>query len=335
MKKLYPLKFEPILIETIWGGQNLRNLLNKKIPDNKKIGETLEIVQLEDLQSVVKNGFLAGNTLADLMEIYMNDLVGDQVYLKYGIEFPLLFKFLDAQEKLSIQVHPDNDTAYFRHNAYGKTEMWYVLDAKPGAQIVLGFNQDFDKYSLLKALDEKNLIKYLNIFEIQKGDVIYIPSGTIHALLGGAVVAEIQQNSDITYRLYDWDRVDENGKSRKLHVDLAVDVINYSKQTKNKINYELIPNKRVELIANPYFTTNLIVFDRELEFDYSRLDSFVVYMCLEGSFKIKSNTYEYEVDANVGDTILLPAEAEEVFLIPNENSKILETYIPFVYVEKP
>lgn len=332
MKKLYPIKFEPILFEKVWGGNNLNRLLNKKNPNNLLLGESWEIAQLEDVVSVVKNGYLQDNTLEDLIEIYMNELLGDQVYAKYGLEFPLLFKFIDANDKLSIQLHPDNEVAQYRHNAYGKTEMWYVVDAEPGAQIIIGFKEELDKYSLQEKIDDNTLVDYLKFEDVKRGDVFFIPSGTVHALLKGIVVAEIQQNSDITYRLYDWGRMGLDGVPRQLHVDLALDVVDYQVKDNYRIKYEVEQQSRVQLVACPYFTTNLIEFSYNVEFNYRTLDSFVVYMCLEGRFDLIYNQNEH-LSIEKGETVLIPAEFEEVLLKPYENCRVLETYIPFVYVE--
>lgn len=333
MKNLYPLKFKPIYIPKVWGGKKLNTLLNKDLQGNDKIGESWELSAVQGFQSEVSNGFLEGNTIEELIEIYMGELVGDQVYMKYGLEFPLLFKFIEANDKLSVQVHPDNETAKFRHYAYGKTEMWYVIDAEENSNLIMGFKKDIDKEGLLKALENKTLIEFLNFEEVKKEDVFYIPPGKVHALLEDIVIAEIQQTSDITYRLYDWDRVDLDGKMRDLHVDLALDVIDFSVKQNNKTKYFNIPENRNSLVECSYFTTNLIEFQKNVELDYSKLDSFVVYMCLEGQFDLKYGTTE-TISVKKGETVLIPAEIIQVTLKPKENSKILETYIPFVFVDE-
>ncbi|MBN2664199.1 MAG: class I mannose-6-phosphate isomerase [Bacteroidales bacterium] len=332
MKKLYPLKFTPILIPKVWGGKKLNTLLKKDLKGSDKIGESWELSAISEFVSVAANGFLEGNSIEDLIEIYMGELVGDQVYMKYGVEFPLLFKFIEANEKLSVQVHPDNEIAKFRHYAYGKTEMWYVVDAEKNSEILVGFKKSLDKSILLKVIEDKTLISYLNFEKIQKGDVFYIPPGRVHALLEGTVVAEIQQTSDITYRLYDWDRVGLDGKPRDLHVDLALDVIDFSVKENNKIKYFPVPESRNALVECPYFTTNLIEFENAVELNYSKLDSFVVYMCLKGEFELVYGIKK-SIVVKKGETILVPAEIEHVILKPKEASKILETYIPFVFVD--
>ncbi len=332
MENLYPLKFEPIYKEKIWGGNKLNKILDKKANPDLKIGESWELSAIQDNLSVVKNGFLAGNTIEDLVEIYMGDLIGDRIFFKYGIEFPLLFKYINANDNLSIQVHPDNDTAKFRHFAYGKTEMWYVVDAEPDAEIIIGFKKHINKAEFLKRIEDKSFLDYLNFEKVQKGDVFYIPPGRIHALLKGVTVAEIQQTSDITYRIYDWNRLGLDGKPRELHEELALDVIDFSYRNTYKIKYPKIPSFRTPLVENPYFTTNLIEFEAPIEFNYIKVESFVVYNCISGCFKIQYNQESIEVKK--GELVLIPAEFENIFLVPTEKTTILETYIPFVHLDK-
>ncbi len=323
---LYPLLFKPIFKEKIWGGNRLCTILNKNCDPKRPIGESWEISAVQDNISVVANGFLEGNNLQEIIEIYMTDLVGDKVYYQYGIEFPLLIKFIDANDKLSVQVHPDDNTAKFRHYAYGKTEMWYVLDAEPGAKLYMGWTEDMDKEKLLKALENGTIANYLNEVEVKAGDVLFIPPGRVHALNKGIMVAEIQQTSDITYRLYDWDRVGLDGNPRPLHIDLALDVIDYQAYDNYKIQYEPQLNKTVELVSCDYFTTNILEFNRITEKNYLTLDSFVIYIVLEGYFALEYYKKE-RIELKKGQTVLLPAEFSDVRLLPFEKSKILEVYI--------
>lgn len=322
---LYPLKFKTIIKQTIWGG----NKLASKSDDNTikdSIGESWEISGVQDNVSVVSKGLLADNTLEELIEIYMGDLVGDKVYEKFGVEFPLLIKYIDACDNLSIQVHPDDATAKERHNAYGKTEMWYVVDADPGAQLIVGFNKETDKSEYLTRLHNNSLNSILNVEPVKKGDCFFIPAGTVHAICKGCFIAEIQETSDITYRIYDYDRRDKNGNSRELHTELATDVIDFSKQEGHAIHYPIHENHTEELVSCHYFTTNYLKFDREVEKDYFDLDSFVIYMCLDGKFNLV-----YEIDKNIevskGETVLIPACMKNISLYPQEESQILEIYI--------
>jgi mannose-6-phosphate isomerase len=256
----------------------------------------------------------------------MGELVGDKVYDKFGVEFPLLIKYIDAQDHLSIQVHPDDATAKERHKAYGKTEMWYIVDADPKAELIMGFKQDTTKEAYIESLNNLTLPQLLNTEEVKKGDCFFIPAGTIHAIRKGCFIAEIQQTSDITYRIYDYDRRDKNGNPRELHTELATDVINYKAQQEHAIPYHQHPNHTEELVDCNYFTTNYLKFDKEIEKDYIDIDSFVIYMCLSGSFHLV-----YEVDkvvkVNKGETILVPACLKDLFLIPEKEAELLEIYI--------
>ena len=322
---LYPLKFKPILKQTIWGGDKLAYKSNDpKVKES--IGESWEISGVQDNISVVSEGALEGNSLQELTEIYMGDLVGDKIYEKFGIEFPLLIKYIDARDNLSIQVHPDDATAKARHNAYGKTEMWYLVGADRDAELIMGFNKDTDKPEYLTALHNHTLPVLLNTEKVEKGDCFFIPAGTVHAICKGCYIAEIQQTSDITYRIYDYDRRDKNGNPRELHTELATDVINFCEQKQHSIHYHQHENHTEELVSCNYFTTNYLKFDKEVEKDYIELDSFVIYMCLEGNF-----TLVYDVDktvkVNKGETILVPAILKNLFLIPETEAEILEIYI--------
>ena len=324
---LYPLKFKPILKQTIWGGDKLA--CKSDDPRVKSaIGESWEISGVQDNVSVVSEGALAENTLEELIEIYMGDLVGDKIYEKFGVEFPLLLKFIDARDNLSIQVHPDDATAKERHNAYGKTEMWYLLDADSDAELIMGFKHDTTKEEYLKGLHNNTLPELLNTEKVKKGDCFFIPAGTVHAIGKGCFIAEIQQTSDITYRIYDYDRRDKNGNPRELHTELATDVIHYGEQKQHAIHYHRHENHTEELVNCPYFTTNYLKFNQEIEKDYINIDSFVIYMCLNGSFHIVYDT-DHSVKVNPGETVLVPACLKNLFLIPQKGgeAEILEIFI--------
>lgn len=325
MSILYPLKFKPILKQTLWGGQKLiHKNTDPSIKDS--IGESWEISGVEDHVSVVSEGLLADNTLEELIEVYMGDLVGDRVYEKFGVEFPLLIKYIDACDNLSIQVHPDDTTAKERHNAYGKTEMWYLVDADPGAELILGFQKDTDEKEYLEHLRQNTLPGLLNVEKVKKGDCFFIPAGTVHAICKGCFIAEIQQTSDITYRIYDYDRRDKDGNPRELHTELATDVIDFSVQKEHAIHYHVHENHTEELVSCNYFTTNILKFDKEVEKDYMAIDSFVIYMCLEGSFSVIYDVDQF-VKVSKGETVLVPACFKDIFLIPEKEAQILEIYI--------
>jgi mannose-6-phosphate isomerase len=322
---LYPLKFEPICLEKIWGGNRLKTLLNKNY-DLKNCGESWEISGVEGNISVVANGFLKGNDLSELIEIYMGELVGDKVYEQFGTEFPLLIKFIDAQDDLSIQVHPNDELSKERHNAFGKTEMWYVADVAEGALINSGFNQPVDREKYLEYLENGNLTDLLKYDEAKVGDVFFIPAGRVHAIGKGSLVAEIQQTSDVTYRIFDYNRKDNKGNLRELHTDLALDAIDFSYLDDYKTKYSAELNKSTEIVSCKYFTTNILEFDMAIEKDYNLLDSFVIYIILEGNFTIE--TEEGTEKVSKGETVLIPASIEFLKLNPqNGKVKLLEVFI--------
>jgi len=323
---LYPLKFRPVFKDKIWGGRKIKTKLGLDFTPLPNCGEAWALSGVEGCQSMVSNGFLEGNELNEVLEIYMDELVGEKVYLTYGNEFPILVKFIDANDYLSIQVHPDDALAARRNIGKGKTEMWYILDAEPEAELITGFNRKMDAGVYLEFLKQKRLKEVLNIEKVHKGDAFFIPSGRIHALGPGILLAEIQQTSDTTYRIYDWDRVDDNGNSRDLHTDLALEAIDFSPVDSFRTNYSSIVNKPVTLVDCPYFTTNLLNLDRKTDKDYTSLDSFVIFLCMEGRAEITVD--KESVNLTTGELILFPATTEEVSIKPEPNIKVLEIYIP-------
>lgn len=323
---LYPLKFTPIAKETIWGGNKLQKELNKDFSSEKKIGESWEISGVTNDISVVANGDLKGKNLSDLIKEYAGQLLGEKNAQKFGSEFPLLIKFIDANDMLSIQVHPDDELAKERHNSFGKTEMWYVLGAEKESNLIVGFNQEVDQNLYQEKLEEGKLEEILNVEKVQKGSAYFIPAGRVHAIGKGILVAEIQQTSDITYRMYDWNRTDAQGNGRELHTQLALDAIDYSLETEYETNYTDRLNQSSELATCEYFTTNKITFDREMIKDYSKLDSFVIYMCLDGEFEIAYGAQE-AIRVTKGESILIPAELKNLILKPKAKVEMLEVYI--------
>jgi mannose-6-phosphate isomerase len=325
MTDLYPLRFEPVLKEKIWGGDTLQRHFGKKAGNNKKIGESWEISGLRGDLSIVSNGFLAGNSLEEIIEVYMGDITGDIIYDSFGVEFPLMIKLLDAREVLSIQVHPDNDLAKKRHNAHGKTEMWYILEALPDSKIYWGFSETIDKEVFLEHLNKNKIQQIINTETIKRGESYFIPAGMIHAISGGTVLAEIQQTSDITYRIFDWNRIGANGTSRELNSSLAIDALDFQSTPKSKIKKEATLNKPENLIACEFFSTNVILFNQPLVRDYNLIDSFVIYICTDGEFIL--NWDDKNDSVKKGDTILLPAMIKNVVLEPKGEAKLLEVFI--------
>jgi len=326
MNSLYPIRFRPVLKETLWGGSALRERFGKKAKPGTTVGESWEISGMPGASSVVANGFLKGNTLEELLEVYMGDLAGDSVYEKYGNEFPLLIKFVDARDTLSIQVHPDDKLAAERHHAWGKTEMWYVIDASPGAVIYTGFSKKTTKEEYLGHLNGRKLAELINATPVSRGDVFFIPAGMVHAIGAGVLLTEIQQTSDVTYRIYDWDRTDATGKPREMHTSLALDAINFGLDSPNLIKKPPQLNQPVLLAESPYFRTSLLQIDSPVIKDYSLTDSFIVYICTESLAVIECFGHSEEIKA--GETVLIPASADSVTLIPQGTATLLEVFVP-------
>lgn len=324
--QLYPIKFTPIAKETIWGGNKLKTVLSKDFPWDKKIGESWEISGVKNDISLVANGHLKGETLNDLIQKFGSRLLGEKVFQQFGQEFPLLIKFIDADDALSIQVHPDDELAKERHNSFGKTEMWYVLDAEEDANLIVGFNQEVNQKLYQQKLSEGKLEEILNAEKVQNGSCYFIPAGRVHAIGKGILLAEIQQTSDITYRMYDWNRVDKHGNSRELHTELAVDAIDYSLEKEYATQYSTDINKTTNLATCDYFTTNHMAFDNEIVKNYTDLDSFVIYICLDGEFEISHNNLEI-TRVKKGESILIPAELEQLVLKPLGKTECLEVSI--------
>ena len=323
---MYPLKFEPILKQTLWGGEKIIPFkhLNETLSN---VGESWEVSAVEGSESVVANGPEKGMTLPEMVRRYKEELVGEANYARFGEKFPLLIKFIDAKLDLSIQVHPDDALAKKRHNSFGKNEMWYVISADPGAKLISGFSQEITPKEYKERVHDGTFAEVLQDCAIQPGDVFYVPAGRVHGIGAGAFVAEIQQTSDITYRIYDYNRKDKNGKTRELHTAQAVDAINFADvQDDFRTAYDHVQNEPVEVVACPYFTTSVYDMTEEITCDYSELDSFVIFICVEGSCRLTDNENN-EISLQAGETVLLPAATQNVTIVPGQHVKLLETYV--------
>ena len=325
MSSLYPLKFKTIFKDKIWGGHKIETYLHKNIGDLPNCGETWEISGVKSDVSVVENGELKGQSLADLLEKYQGELVGEKVYKHFGNTFPLLVKFIDANDDLSVQVHPNDELAKKRHNSFGKTEMWYIIEADSGSTLITGFNQEMDEQKYVEALNGGHIMDILNREKAKAGEVFFLPAGRVHTIGKGLLIAEIQQTSDITYRIYDFDRVDDKGNKRELHTDEALAAIDYKNYDEYKTIYQPQKDKTVKLVMCPYFTTNVLDATHEVEKDYYHLDSFVIHVCVEGEYTLRHNGLAYPV--KMGDCILLPKTIDKVELKTTSGFKILESYI--------
>lgn len=317
---IYPLQFDPILKDRIWGGEKLNSVLNKPIT-SKSTGESWEISTVEGDVSVISKGTLKGISLNEVIDTFPKEVLGTTVFDKFGKQFPLLFKYLDAKTDLSIQVHPNDELAKKRHNSFGKTEMWYIMQADEDSRIIVGFKNNSNASEYVAHLENNTLLDLLEQVKVKTGDVFFLETGTVHAIGAGLLVAEIQQTSDITYRLYDFDRVDSEGNKRELHVDLALDAINYNKVETQK-KYNKAENVSNEMVNCPYFTTNYLKISGELNISKSN-SSFTVYMCIEGEIQLEYNQLQYHYSK--GDTVLIPATMTDFSLIGN--ATLLEIYI--------
>ena len=321
---LYPLKFRPILKSIIWGGSDISKFKNIE-PIQDGIGESWEISGVQGDISIIENGHLAGTSLQDLLAESREQLVGSEVYHKFGNKFPLLIKFIDAQDDLSIQVHPDDKLAGERHNSFGKTEMWYVVKAAPGAFLYTGFEKEISPDEYEKSIEDNSFTDSLKKHIVKEGDVFFLPAGRVHAIGAGCFIAEIQQTSNITYRIYDYNRKDSQGNSRQLHTELAKDAIDFKLYDTYQTEYKKQLNKPVELVTCPYFTTNLLELNEFTKRDYSQKDSFVIYMCLEGSLNLVDNKGN-SLLIERGESLLIPAETNYVEISPNNHCKLLEVF---------
>jgi len=325
MAELYPLKFEPRLKKTLWGGNALVSRYHKKGDPDINYGESWELSAVSGNLSIVSNGFLAGNNIEELIEVYMGDLTGDLVYEKFGNEFPLLIKLIEARQDLSIQVHPGNDLAKLRHNAYGKTEMWYVLESEPDSLIYSGFKRPVSRDEYILFLNEGKIDKIMNFEHGSAGDVFFIPAGRVHSLGAGNIIAEIQQTSDITYRIFDWNRKDSNGKERELHTELALEAIDFNAAGNNKITPEITSNVTGKCIHCEFFNTNILSFDQVVSKDYAMIDSFIIYICVNGEFNIR---WEGNAERVLrGETVLIPAMIKELTIEPSPQATLLEIFM--------
>ncbi|MEL0644718.1 type I phosphomannose isomerase catalytic subunit [Olleya sp. Ti.3.14] len=324
--KLYPLTFNPVFSYRIWGGNKLKSVLNKSYSQDS-IGESWEISDVEDNQTIVNNGNLKGNTLKDLIKTFKGDFLGHKVYQTFGNNFPLLIKFIDAKTPLSIQVHPSNQLAKKRHNSFGKNEMWYVMQAENEAELIVGFNQKISKEDYVNHLKNNTLKDILNIETVTYGDTFYIPTGRVHAIGAGVLLAEIQQTSNITYRIYDYDRVDKKtGQKRELHTNLALDAIDYNFYTHYKTDYNQQLNTPSQLVNSKYFKTNIIELNTKLTRDVTAIDSFIIYICVLGEVIINTPDDATNYSLKMGQTIIIPA-CINIIIIHANSAKLIEVYL--------
>lgn len=336
MKKLYPLKFEPILKQVVWGGDSLVKKYGKQVPcddegnpqvDAAHIGESWEISDMEGHVSVVSNGFLKGNDLADILETYLGDLVGDNVFDFFNLQFPLLIKFLDIRDRLSVQVHPDDDTAMERYYSYGKTEMWYVMDAAPEAVVYMGFKRDTSAEEFYKACKDGTVKDLMNEYHPKAGDSFFIKAGTVHSAGFGLTIAEIQESSDITFRLYDWGRENDPATRREMFLEEAIDCIDYNRYDEESClvrggvgDYTLAQCRQ--------FIVRSLAIDGKRSVDMDGIESMIIYMCTEGEAEFVTSDGEEPVRIKCGETVLIPASIDNLTVSPvTEGTRLMEAVI--------
>ena len=322
---LYPLKFEPILKTLVWGGEKIAPYKGIET-EQKHIGESWELSGVAGNESVVAEGPLKGKTIAQLVKEYKGELVGEHVYANTGDEFPLLIKFIDALTDLSIQVHPNDELAAVRHNgSKGKTEMWYVVAADEGAHLLAGLTEKITPEQYAAKVADGTITDVLARYDVHPGDVFFLPAGRIHAICGGCFIAEIQQTSNITYRIYDYGRLGLDGKPREVHTELAKDAIDYTVYPDYRTHYSPEQDEEQEVVSCQYFTTS--IYDLTLPYakDLSGIDSFLVVMCLSGEGTLEVDGEE--VPVRQGETVLIPATADDICFVPDGKMKVLTSFI--------
>ena len=320
-----PLKFEPIFKTLVWGGEKIAPY--KGIETSQQhIGESWELSGVAGNESIVAEGPLKGKTIAQLVKEYKGELVGEHVYENTGDEFPLLIKFIDALSDLSIQVHPNDELAAARHNgSKGKTEMWYVVAADEGAHLLTGLTRKITPEEYATKVADGTITDVLARYDVHPGDVFFLPAGRIHAICGGCFIAEIQQTSNITYRIYDYGRLGLDGKPREVHTELAKDAIDYTVYPDYRTHYSPEKDEEQEVVSCPYFTTSILDLTLPYAKDLSGIDSFMVVMCLSGSGSLEVDGEE--VPVHQGETVLIPASADDVCFVPEDGMKVLTSYI--------
>jgi mannose-6-phosphate isomerase len=319
------LTFETIYKEKIWGGTKIKTVLHKDIGNLPNCGETWELSGVNGNISRVAHGAYRNRDLKSLINEFQGILVGERIYKQYGDEFPLLVKFIDAAQDLSIQVHPNDELAKNRHNGFGKTEMWYVVQSDPGSTLISGFNQKVTPEAYQKHFESGKLMEILNREKVNAHDVFFLPAGRVHTIGKGLLIAEIQQTSDITYRIYDFDRVDAKGNKRELHVNEAMDAIDFNHYEEYKTKYHEKMNERNELVKCEYFTTNKLSLSETIEVALFGLDCFKIYTCVGGSGTIRCDNDNYSI--GLGDVVLVPASIESYTIEPKNQLTLLESYI--------
>ena len=329
LTELYPLLFHPNLHPVVWGGGRLK--LWKNLPaDDEPIGESWEVSVVPSASSVIANGKWEGTPLNRLIEAYPEAILGESVARQYGNQLPLLVKFIDADKDLSIQVHPDDDMAQREHGKWGKSEMWYVIDARPGAYLYAGFKERITPYEYKRRVEDGSITEVLARHEVKAGDVFYLPAGRVHAICGGILLAEVQQSSDVTYRIFDYKRPGMDGHPRELHTELAAKALDYTVESEYRTLYTPRENGASLVVDTPFFTVRINEVDAPMHRDLIKYDSFIISMCMQGSCRIRLRESGKEINLKAGHTCLIPAAVADYDIIPDSSTdfcRILDAFI--------
>ena len=325
--QLYPLLFEPNLHTVVWGGNQLRPYKGLE-PSNEPIGESWEVSAVPTSTSIVSNGDYAGKDLITVINEHPDAVLGKKVNEKYNGKLPLLVKFIDAKRDLSIQVHPNDEMAMREHGKMGKSEMWYIIKADEGTHLYAGFKQEITPHEYQKRVEDGTITNVLADHKVKEGDVFYLPAGRVHAICGGILLAEVQQSSDVTYRIFDYNRSDMDGKPRELHTELAVKALDYHVIDNYRTEYVDSSNKAIQLIESPYFSVRMMEVSKPFHRDLKKYDSFIITMCIEGDCKIRVRSTDEEILLKQGYSTLIPAVIADYDIIPQRGkTRILDAFI--------
>ena len=325
--KYYPLLFEPNLHTVVWGGNQLRTYKGLE-PTDEPIGESWEVSAVPSSTSVISNGEWKGRDLTSVISEHPEEILGRSVNNKYHGQLPLLVKFIDAKRDLSIQVHPNDEMAQREHGKMGKSEMWYIIKADEGAHLYAGFKQEITPYEYQKRVEDGSITEILADHKVKSGDVFYLPAGRVHAICGGIMLAEVQQSSDVTYRIYDYNRPGLDGKPRELHTELAAKALDYHVEKNYLTDYQASIDQAVQIVDTPYFDVRVMEISNPFHRNLLKYDSFIISMCIEGDCKIKIRTTGEEILLKEGNSTLIPAAIADYDVIPLHGaSRILDAFI--------
>lgn len=325
--QLYPLLFEPNLHTVVWGGNRLRPYKGLD-PSDEQIGESWEVSAVPTSTSIISNGEWKGKDLISVIDENPDAILGKKANEKYHGQLPLLAKFIDAKRDLSIQVHPNDEMAMREHGKMGKSEMWYVIKADEGAHLYAGFKQEITPEEYQKRIANGTITDVLADHEVKAGDVFYLPAGRVHAICGGILLAEVQQSSDVTYRIFDYNRPGMDGKPRELHTELAAKALDYHVEDNYRTEYSEATNKAVQIIDSPYFSVRVMEVSKPFHRDLKKYDSFIITMCISGDCKVRVRSTGEEILLNQGNSTLIPAAIADYDIIPQSGkTRILDAFI--------